>query len=104
MSRGPDIGTALTRAIERHSRYARCPAEIVSATWQRWASATFTGARHCVTVAMLPCPATEAWLTSLRDAEFDVRGHLVADVDVVAVRRLAPRVEADLEILTVEER
>ncbi len=104
MSRGPDIGTALSRAIELHSRYARCPADIVSATWQRWASATFTGARHRITVALLPCPATETWLNSLRDAEFDLRGHLVADVDVVAVRRLAPRVEADLEILTVETR
>lgn len=104
MSRGPDIGTALNRAIERQTRYARCPADIVNADWERWASATFTGARHRITVAMLPCPAAEAWLSTVRDAEFDVRGHLVADVDVVAVRRLAPRVEADLEILTVEAR
>lgn len=104
MSRGPDIGTVLTRAIERHSRYARCPVDIISASWERWASATFAGARHRITVAMTPCPATEAWLGGLPDAEFDVRGHLVADVDVIAVRRLAPRVEVDLEILTVEER
>ncbi len=104
MSRGPDIGTALTRAIERGSRHARCPAQIMAADWDRWASATFTGARHRIAVAMLPCPATEAWLTSLTEAEFDVAGHLVADVDVVAVRRTAARVEADLEVLTVELR
>lgn len=102
MSRRPDIGTALTRAIERQSRLARCPAEIVNAQWERWASATFSGARHRITVALLPCPASETWLSGLREAEFDVRGHLIADLDVVAVRRTAPRVEAELEVLTVE--
>lgn len=104
MSRGPDIGIALTRAIERGSRRARCPAQILTADWDRWASATFHGARHRIALALLPCPATEAWLAGLAEAEFDVRGHLVADVDLVAVRRTAARVEADLEVLTVELR
>lgn len=102
MSRGPDIGTLLTRALERQARLAGCAGHIVTADWERWASATFTGARHRITLSALPCPATEAWLAGLSEAEIDVRGHLVADLEIVAVRRQVDAVHADLEVLTVE--
>jgi hypothetical protein len=104
MSRGPDIGTALARAIDRQSRLAACPVEILAADWESWASATFTGARHRITVSALPGAAAETWLTNLTDAEFAIRGHLVADMVVVAVRRRANAIQADLEVLTVEDR
>lgn len=104
MSRGPEIGTLLTRALDRQARHARCPIEIVSADWDRWASATFTGARHHLSLSTFPCPAAEAWLAGLREAEFDLPGHLVADLAVTAIQRTAKCVTADLEILTVEMR
>lgn len=103
MSRGPDIGTALLRALEKQARRASCPISVLQSDWQRWASATFAGARHQITLAACPCPALDAWLGNLSEAEFDVRGHLVADLAVSAVRRSAASVEADLEVLTVEE-
>ncbi len=104
MNRGPDVGTALTRAIEKQARRARCPVDVLHADWQRWASATFTGARHQMTITACPCPALTGWLAALPEAEFEVRGHLVADLVVTAVRRAAASVEADLEVLTVEAR
>lgn len=103
MSRGPDIGTALLRALEKQARHAGCPVSVLHADWQRWASATFAGARHQISVSACPCPALNDWLGGLPEAEFVMRGHLVADVVVTAVRRSAASVEADLEVLTVEE-
>ncbi|OYW22197.1 MULTISPECIES: hypothetical protein [unclassified Sphingomonas] len=104
MSGGPDIGTLLTRALEHQARHAGCPIEINGADWDRWASATFTGARHRIAISTLPCPATEAWLAGLSEADFDLRGHLVADLAVGSVRRTATNVTAELEVLTVEIR
>ncbi|OYY72438.1 hypothetical protein [Sphingomonas sp. 28-63-12] len=104
MSRGPDIGTALIRAIGRHAGDAGCAIEIVSADWDHWASATFAGARHQITLAAEACPAITGWLGGLAEAEFDISGHLVADLAVTAVRRSGGRIEAALEVLTVEVR
>lgn len=104
MSRGPDIGTALTRAITQQARRADCTVEIVTADWEQWASATFVGARHQITLAAPLNPAIERWLGGLADAEFAISGHLVADLAINATRKSADRVEAELEILTVETR
>ncbi len=103
MSRGPDVATALVRALEKHSRHAGCPVEAVKTDWQRWASATFSGARHQISLIAIPSPALEAWLVKLAEAEFELRGHLLADITVMAVRRDAACVAIDLEALTVEE-
>jgi len=43
-------------------------------------------------------------LGGLADAEFAISGHLVADLAISATRKSTGRVEADLEILTVETR
>ena len=100
--RGPDVGTLLVRALYRASCRAGCPLEIVTADWVRWASATFTGARHATIWTALPSPALDAWLATLPETEFDVRGHLVADVGVQAVSRNAADVTVEIEALTVE--
>ena len=50
MSRGPDPGTALVRALEANARRAGCPVRMTASDWTRWASATFTGARHDLTL------------------------------------------------------
>ena len=102
MSRGPDAATMLTRAIDKQARRAGCPVEHVDSDWDRWASATFSGARHRLTFAATPDVALDRWLKGLPDADFALRGHLVADLVVSAVRHAAERVEIDLEILTVE--
>jgi hypothetical protein len=100
--RGPDVGTLLVRALYRASCAARCPLEIVTADSVRWASATFTGARHATSWTALPSPALDAWLAALPEKEFELRGHLVADLVVQAVRRTATAVALEIEALTVE--
>ena len=102
MSRA-DIGTMLARAIEGDALAQQIPIEIARANWQRWASATFIGARHQIMLSATPSPEIDRWLSDLPEAEFRLHGHLVADLAVVAVRRDADRLEADLELLTVEQ-
>lgn len=102
MSRGPDIGTLLVRTLYRDSVAKSCPMKIVGSDCVRWASATFVGARHAMTWTALPSPALDTWLAELPEAEFDLRGHLLADIDVVAITRTATCVGIEIEALTVE--
>ncbi len=104
MSRGPDVATMLERALIAQARNAGCPVTIVESDWTRWASATFNGARHNIVVAAPPSPALDAWLAALPEAEFSLRGHLVADATVAKCHRTADQVTATIEMLTVEDR
>jgi GNAT superfamily N-acetyltransferase len=103
MSRGPDPGTALVRALEANARRAGCPVRMSASDWTRWASATFTGARHELTVEADESGALDNWLTELPEAELPIRGHLVADIIVASVRRGEGVATILLEALTVEE-
>jgi hypothetical protein len=49
---------------------------ILDSRHEPWASATFTGARHCLTCATGP------YLAGIEDAEFALAGHIVADLAV----------------------
>lgn len=104
MSRGPDAATLLARALTAGAEAAGCPVEIANADWTRWASATFAGARHMLRLSAPPSPALIAWIAALPEAEFALRGHLVADLSVAAVRHAGDIITMELEILTVEER
>lgn len=104
MSRGPDAATLLERALLASAEAAGCPVTIAEAELTRWASATFTGARHMLTLAAQASPPLTRWLAALPEAEFALRGYLVADLCVEAVRREGGDVTAMLEVLTVEER
>ena len=103
MSRGPDIGTMLVRALYRDAAGAGCALEIVESDWVRWASATFVGARHTMRWTALPSAALDAWLAGVPEADIVLRGHLLADVTVAAVRRSAAEVTVEMEALTLEE-
>lgn len=103
MSRGPDVGTLLVRALYRDSVAAGCPLEIIDSDWVRWASATFNGARHAMTWCAAPSDTLDAWLAALPDADLTLRGHLLADVAVTAVTRTADNVRIEIEALTVSE-
>lgn len=104
MSRGPGVATLLERALLAGAEGAGCPVTVVEADLTRWASVTFSGARHMLTLAAPPSPALSRWIAALPEAEFRLRGHLVADLSVEAVRREGDTVRVMLEILTVEER
>ena len=102
MSRAPDSGALLVRALHRASRAAGCPLEIVASSWTGWSSATFTGARHHSHWQAKPSARLDAWLATLPDMEFDLGGHLVADLAVASIRRTAHHVGLQIEALTVE--
>jgi hypothetical protein len=103
MSRGPDAGTALVRAIEASAKRAGCTVRMKASDWTRWASATFTGARHELSLEADESGALDGWLAELPEAELPIRGHLVADVVVSSVRRAEGVATIRLEALTVEE-
>ncbi len=104
MRRTTDVGTQLARSIEAWARARQCAvtAEALGAT--RWASATFSGARHNLRLDALHAPNLLQLLEDLPERDFAIRGHLVADVVTKAIRRHPGAVEVDLEILTLEDR
>lgn len=104
MSRGPDAATLLVRAIEADADAAGCPVTVAESDWTRWASVTFTGARHLLALSAPPSPALYGWIARLPVTEFGLRGHLVADLVVEHVRHADDAVTVSLEVLTVEER
>ncbi len=102
MSRGPDAGARLERALVEAAREMGIGAEVAAADRVRWASATFVGARHRLTLSAASGPALDAWLAALPEHEFDLSGHLVADLVIDAIRRMGDRAEIEIEVLTVE--
>lgn len=103
MSHGPDVGVLLERALLHKAAAAGVDLAIVEASWTRWASATFTGARHDLALAASPSHTLDAWLAGLPEAEFALRGHLVADLAVDSRMRVGERLELRIGVLTVEE-
>lgn len=103
MSRGPDAGTLLVRAVEADAFGAGCLIRIGEATWTLWASATFNGARHALCVEADDSPALERWLTALPQAGLAMRGHLLAELVVRGISRADRMATIALEALTVEE-
>lgn len=104
MTRGPDASRRLTAAIERSGDAAGLSMRIAEATSSPWASATFAGARHRVTLSAETTPRLAAWLKTLPEADLPMKDHLVADLTVVTVDRGETRTSVTLEALTVEER
>jgi hypothetical protein len=84
------------------------PAVVVTdATMRPWCSATFIGAQHRLSLQLSGSDAAQQaddLATRLRDAEFSLRGHIVADISVDDVR---PASECDcsvtLAVLTIED-
>lgn len=76
---------------------------VVSASRSRsWASATFEGARHQLEVR-LPADAVAAFEQGLREAEFSLRGHLLADIAIAGRKAVDGDVLLEVEALTIEE-
>ncbi|ODP36698.1 hypothetical protein [Sphingomonas turrisvirgatae] len=104
MSRGPDAATLLERALIRAAACSDLALTVEATDWTRWASATFTGARHDLVVSAPSSAATSAWLDRLGEHEFRLPGHLVAELAIVRSHRADDRTTATIEVLTVESR
>ncbi|CAN5200425.1 hypothetical protein BH10PSE13_BH10PSE13_25360 [soil metagenome] len=79
---------------------------VADATLTPWASATFIGARHGITLILRGGDAAvraEALTAMLPDADFAIPGHIVADLAPDAITAIgAEEVRLVLSILTIE--
>jgi len=103
-----DAATALLRAL--CASFASFDGEfrVDELTSRGWASVTFSGARHRVSFSLDGAGAGAAaddFLEHLEEAEFDLGGHILADIALVGEERNleADRVQLSLEALTVED-
>lgn len=100
-----DAATAFLRAVRVHfAHFAGFVLEELNS--RRWASVTFRGARHELAFRLEGEGAEEAagrFLGGLRARDFRLRGHLLADVALVAEERRPGCARIRLEALTVEE-
>ncbi|HYI41430.1 MAG TPA: hypothetical protein VE053_14040 [Allosphingosinicella sp.] len=74
---------------------------------RRWASVTFQGARHELAFRLEGEGAEAAagrFLSGLDSRNFALRGHLLADITVVAQERRPGFARIRLDALTVEEK
>jgi hypothetical protein len=84
-------------------------AQVIAQSERAWASITFAGARHSLTLLFAGDEAVEAgerFVAALPDHEFALSGQLVADATVTEVEhRLlpSPRLMVTCEVLMLEE-
>lgn len=93
----------LWRALERSAAAAGCTVTLIYQQALPWASATFTGARHKIMVASDTSAGLAAWVDQLEDADFNLPGHLVADLSVGRIEKIGTRSRVAIEALTVEQ-
>ena len=103
MSRGPDAATLLDRALQRSAAAAGVTLSVREADWRRWASATFTGARHALLLDVADGPEARAWLDHLPEIDLPMRGHLVADIVITGLTAEGASARVEVEALTVED-
>ena len=83
--------------------------ELVSHTERPWASATFAGSRHTVTLTFAgleAIAAAEQFIAVLPDHEFEIRGQLVADATITEASLSMlpqPKFVVVAELLLLEE-
>jgi len=100
-----DAATALLRAVSvRFGHFAGFAVEELRS--RSWASADFRGARHELALRLEgegAEAAAERFLSGLEPRDFELRGHLVAGLALVAEERRPGCARIRLEALTVED-
>jgi hypothetical protein len=101
-----DPGRELTRAL--CAAFSGRPATVEELSSRGWASITFTGARHELTLRLEgggADAAADGFLAGLTEREFALRGHILADIALLADERRdgGELVRLRLEALTVED-
>lgn len=96
------------RLVEALAALAQGRAEMVRHSESSWASITFAGTRHRITLLFDGAEAVDAgecFIAFLPEHEFALPGHLVADAAVVEVDHVAhpPRLTVVCELLLLEE-
>ena len=94
---------ALQRALLASAAAAGCVITVTAIDWTRWSTATFSGARHTMTLSGSASPSLQEWLALLPDADLRLGGHLLADLMVEALP-VEHGAIVTLHALTLEER
>lgn len=100
----PDSATALLRSV-RASFSPAAGFAMEELTSRKWASVTFRGQRHGLTFYLEGEGAeneAERFVSGLAASQFDLPGHLLADVSVLSQERRPGRTKIQIEALTVE--
>jgi hypothetical protein len=85
------------------------PCELLRHVERPWASVTFTGTRHTLSLGFAGLPgiaAGEAFIAALPDHEFSIPRQVVIDAAVVAVEHEAaadPKLTVEVELLLLED-
>ena len=100
-------GAELKRALRVNFVNFGAPVTFDPVASRPWASITFAGERHRLTLC-LPGPGAQAavdtFLDGLADRDFALRGHVLADIEVTGIERDADgQLRLTLEALTVED-
>jgi hypothetical protein len=96
---------AIRRDIANFRNFARFELEEIRS--RRWASVTFQGARHELVFRLEGEGAESAagrFVSGLNVRNFALRGHLLADMSLVAQERRPGFARIRLDALTVEEK
>jgi hypothetical protein len=100
-----DAATAFTRAVRAH--FPSAARFVIEEMRSRgWASVTFSGARHELAFRIEGLGADDAaarFLSGLHARDFELPGHLLADISLVSEERRPGLARIRLEALTVEE-
>ena len=99
--RGPDAGTLLIRGLRGHASAAGVTMHVATIACTPWASATFVGTQHQLTIVADPVPGLRDWIDALPEAEFALRGHIVADLAVDRVESIDGRQHVTIAVLTL---
>ena len=99
--RSPDAGTLLIRALRGHAAAAGLTMHVESIACTPWASATFVGTLHRLTIAAVPVPGLRDWIDGLPEAAFGMRGHIVADLVVDRIESIGDREHVTIAALTL---
>ncbi|HEX8642997.1 MAG TPA: hypothetical protein VF702_03690 [Allosphingosinicella sp.] len=104
-----DAATALLCALSANIGTFRGHFRVDSISSRPWASVTFSGARHRIAFTLEgegAAATADAFAARLGDAEFDMSGHILADIALVGDERspAGDRVQVRIEALTVEDR
>lgn len=103
-----DAATEFLRALCFHFVHFEGAFRVDELSSRSWASVTFSGARHRVAFSLEGVgagAAADAFLNGMEEADFDLRGHILADIALLAEERDASgeRVQLRVEALTVED-
>lgn len=85
------LASGVAMAIEEHRSHP-------------WASATFVGTQHALTLAAAPTAALGSWIAALPDADLSLAGHLIASIAVDRIEEAGGAAALSLTVLTLEDR